>query len=228
MSTRSRKGFTLIELMVVMVIIALLAAMLLPAIGDVRRRAISMKCLANMNSIGTSVRAWTIAVQYTPEMPVSPAEAVTYFQSHDWNDSVHHALYCWRENGSDGPHQAKPLVKILFPNYVKVGAVFYCPSFNRMTKADLGGSENEYVTYENSWDKTDTEWWGYEWVNPRWPVSSDWVSARYPLSGISKTPNLEIVMFCHYSVDHAASLDASGSIEAGRRWLEGDNVPFGW
>ncbi len=229
MKMRSAKGFTLIELLVVMSIIALLAGLLIPAIHDVKRRAVSLKCLANMKSMGTSMHSWAFATSYEPLRPTSPANATSYFNGRKWIDAVHNSLYCWSTDGSDGPDQARAIVNNLYPDYLKVGEVFYCPSFNRIMKKDLdSGAESEYVTYGNSWEKDLTDWWGYDWVNPRWPVNNAWVSKRYPIGSISKSPTAHAVMFCHYSVDHAGVLYADGSVHNGRRWLDNNDVPFAW
>ena len=47
-----RTGFTLIELMVVIAVIAILAAILYPVYASVRQRALAARCISNLKSIG--------------------------------------------------------------------------------------------------------------------------------------------------------------------------------
>ncbi len=58
---RMNQAFTLIELLVVISIIALLIAILLPALGSARRSAQDMQCLGNMRQFGTATHAYADA-----------------------------------------------------------------------------------------------------------------------------------------------------------------------
>ncbi|MFK7788542.1 MAG: type II secretion system protein [Phycisphaeraceae bacterium] len=60
MSKQTKNGFTLIELLVVISIIALLIAILLPALGAARRSASNTECLSRMRSMAIAITAFEV------------------------------------------------------------------------------------------------------------------------------------------------------------------------
>jgi prepilin-type N-terminal cleavage/methylation domain-containing protein len=71
---RKRGGFTLVELLVVIGIIALLIAMLMPALTRVRQQALSLKCKSQMRDVGLTLRIYSdefrgVVFPIGPEFP---------------------------------------------------------------------------------------------------------------------------------------------------------------
>ncbi len=72
---RLRCGFTLVELLVVITIIAILVALLLPAIGAAREAARRTSCMNNLRQIGLAVQNFQSAQRHLP-----PPKAGTQFE----------------------------------------------------------------------------------------------------------------------------------------------------
>ena len=106
------RGFTLVELLTVIAIIAILAAIIFPVMASVKEQARKSQCMTNMKQIATAVQLFK---QDNRRFPAMISADYVVGQSFD---------------------QAK-LSGYLYPEYVRTVDVFHCPSspFKNKTEA---------------------------------------------------------------------------------------------
>jgi prepilin-type N-terminal cleavage/methylation domain-containing protein/prepilin-type processing-associated H-X9-DG protein len=113
---RSRSGFTLIELLVVIAIIAVLMALLLPAIQKTREAAAREQCRNNLKQIGIAVHHFVSERKFVPTEGYGPAAG----GGPGNNASIFCNLLPYLEQGglyeSGGPLQNQALASFLCPS----------------------------------------------------------------------------------------------------------------
>ncbi len=115
MDNNRKRGFTLIEILVVISIIAILAALLLPTLSRAREQARRTVCINNIKQIGLS------AYMFAQNRGGS-----SFYEDETTND-------IWRLN-------SKVSLGILIPDFVTNTRILYCPSqkYYRMDNPDFG------------------------------------------------------------------------------------------
>ncbi len=144
---RNNKGFSLVELLTVIAIIAILAAVIFPVMTQVRKRADENNCLTNLHQIGQAVAMFK---QDNRRFPAILGSEVITTSGARYGGSGEPDLF---ENAKD---------KYLFPEYVKASIkVFHCPASRVNNSKDVAmvykqpGGDPDQEVYVYAYDSYD-------------------------------------------------------------------------
>ncbi len=141
-STRSRRvGFTLVELLVVIGIIALLISILLPVLNKAKQRANAVKCQSNLKTLMMGFIMFS-----NDHNGYLPGSENDYAQDLEWKR-------CWLKGpkGMPAPGGTPPITNAptegTVYKYLKNSQVYRCPSNDSGGTVGAGGGTNERFDY---------------------------------------------------------------------------------
>ena len=171
---RRTAGFTLVELLVVIGIIAVLISVLLPTLGRAREAAKRTQCLSNLRQIAVFLNMY--ANQHNQQVPLGcsggggPGTSIA--EANNYNITRPTAA------ATADPEFKKVryvgLGLLIKQGYVREdnaggsAMIFFCPSF----AGDL--------------------WHGFDAINNKWPPSQDWVRTSYSCRSSTNNPTPHI------------------------------------
>jgi prepilin-type N-terminal cleavage/methylation domain-containing protein len=128
MRQKTKRGFTLVELLVVIGIIAVLVGILLPTLGRAREAAKRTACLSNLRSIGQMFMLY--ANDNKRQIPLGT------------ESNIYQEAY-WIRRNIGGPPRYPSWGPFWLGGYMKSPGIFYCPS-SQDPWYQFNGQSNEF------------------------------------------------------------------------------------
>jgi prepilin-type N-terminal cleavage/methylation domain-containing protein/prepilin-type processing-associated H-X9-DG protein len=155
-SHRGHAGFTLVELLVVIGIIALLISILLPALQKAREQANNVKCLSNLRTLGQAAQGYAsenkgfLPLCFVGGLPATPPAGTISQETRNWYATFwHYRLQSYMSKSKWDRNQWNTGDDIR----KNMSGIFWCPSANKdlvdwsMAQANKGGQ----VYSMNAW-----------------------------------------------------------------------------
>ncbi|AHF91215.1 N-terminal cleavage protein [Opitutaceae bacterium TAV5] len=180
MKTNCRAAFTLIELLTVIAIIGILAAILIPTVGAVRAKADASVCLGRMRQIGTAIAAYMVDNRDTLIGPHPDQRVIPWFNPGGSDEEKNKIMAA----------RLKPYIGIPLgtANGRVYPEVFQCPStYKRPSQSKTGRKEeiisrllNTRVHLDGDSNPTTNPWGNYN--SPSNPITYSRLGASVSLS----------------------------------------------
>jgi prepilin-type N-terminal cleavage/methylation domain-containing protein/prepilin-type processing-associated H-X9-DG protein len=126
---RKSRGFTLIELLVVIAIIAILMAILMPALNRVREQGKRVVCLGNLKQMGL---AWIMYADENDGKLVNGAIACSNLDNGGWSKHAGELAWINRYSNTDPAEQILGIKEGALWPYLKDVDIYKCPTGKRL------------------------------------------------------------------------------------------------
>ena len=223
----SPMGFTLIELLVVISIIALLIALLLPALARAKTLAERIECASNLQQIGVAMHEY--ANENRGQYPMANLETYPFCDSAIWPVESYpvssFGMLCYDSFGVVNHQQmVNPRPGIIAPTATGL-SVFYCPEpgsgISQQEEIPSSGTPGHAQTTAYDAQGYVTQWWfsvGYcYWIDrgidskPAYDAAAVLENVDIPASGTMNSGSLGAFGFINADPGHEPALNPQSS-----------------